>query len=82
MEWWQDSVDEKYEEGREEGREEGKDEGYRLILLEQLETKFGRVPKRARERVRTAPTAHVLKWAKKVVTAESLEGVLGPRERW
>ncbi len=63
--------------GRAEGRAEGKEEGMARVVREQLETKFGRLPKWARERLARATPARLARWAKKILTAETLEGVLG-----
>ena len=77
VEWWHQAV----AEGREEGREEVL-KCVRMLLIDLLQIKFGKLTKRALDRVNKAPAAQVSKWAKKVVTAETLEGVLGPRQRW
>jgi hypothetical protein len=67
MRWHREAV----AEGRVEGRAE--------LLHEQLETKFGRLPKWAEERVTKATLAQLERWGRKVITAGSLEGVLGKR---
>lgn len=67
MQWWR--------EGVEEGREEGHEEGMRLLLQQTIEAKFGRLPKRAQDRVRKASADELGKWAKKVVAARTLDEV-------
>ena len=54
-------------------------EGRVHLLREQLEIKFGPLPKWAEGRLSKASTSQVLRWARKVVLAETLEGVLGKK---
>ena len=42
-----------------------------------LETKFGQLPKWADERLDAAKSDQIERWAKKLLTAGTLEGVLG-----
>ena len=65
--------------GKAEGLAEGIGEGKLTILHNLLDTKFGPLPKWALSRVRNATPAQVERWAKKVLTAESLEETLGRR---
>jgi len=44
-----------------------------------LTTKFGKVPKWADERLEKATSAQIERWSKKILTAETVEGVLGKR---
>jgi hypothetical protein len=60
-----------------EGRSEGRTEGMSLVLRELLETKFGPLPKWAGDRLSKAAPARIELWAKRVLTADTLEGVLG-----
>ena len=64
-------------EGLVEGKAEGKAEGMTIILHDQLETKFGPLPRWADARLAKADPAQLERWAKKILTASSLEGVLG-----
>jgi len=60
-----------------EGEARGKAEGMMLILRDVLESKFGALPKWAAQRLDKAAPAQVERWARKVLTASTLEGVLG-----
>ena len=64
-------------EGIAEGKAEGKAEGMTIILHDQLETKFGALPRWADARLTKANPVQLERWAKKILTASSLEGVLG-----
>jgi hypothetical protein len=66
-------------EGRAEGRTEGRTEGMSLVLRELLETKFGPLPKWVGDRLSKATPARIELWAKRVLTANTLEGVLGKK---
>lgn len=61
------------------GKAEGKAEGMTAILREQLEIKFGALPRWAQDRLRKATPAQAERWARKMLTASSVEAVLGPR---
>jgi hypothetical protein len=50
----------------------------RKILLKQLHLRFGELPPAVVTRVEAADTAHLDRWAERVVTASTLEGVLDP----
>lgn len=52
-------------------------DGQVTIIRISLETKFGKLPKWADERLGNAKLSDAAQWAKKVITAETLEGVLG-----
>jgi hypothetical protein len=58
---------------------EGRAEGKIALLHNLLDAKFGPLPKWARMRVEDATPAQVERWAKKVLTAETLEETLGKR---
>jgi hypothetical protein len=47
------------------------------MMRKLLETKFGKVPKWVDERLEEATSVQIERWAKKILTAETLEGVLG-----
>lgn len=49
------------------------------MLRGQLEAKFGTLPKWVDERLGAATSAQVLLWSKKIITVDTLEGVLGER---
>ena len=67
------------EEGRVEGREEGLQEGLRraqlVILLRQLENKFGPLSSTDRQRLESANNEQRDIWALKLLNAESLTDV-------
>jgi len=44
-----------------------------------VETKFGPTPKWAEERIQKAKPSQVERWAKKILVADTLEGVIGKR---
>ncbi len=71
------------EQGREQGLEQGRAEGYskrtRTLVRELLQTKFGNLPRWAVSRLTRASTLDLENWAKKLITAPTLEEVLGPR---
>jgi hypothetical protein len=45
----------------------------------QLETKFGSLPKRVDERLLAATSIQIERRSKKIITADTLEGVLGKK---
>ena len=54
-------------------------EGMVLLLRDLLEAKFGRLPQWADERLQKATAPEAERWAKKVLSARSLESVLGQK---
>lgn len=54
-------------------------DGQANIIRIQLESKFGKLPKWVDERLSHAKLSDVERWAKKLLTAETLEGVLGKK---
>ena len=54
-------------------------DGQASIIRIQLETKFGKLPKWVDERLGHATLSDVARWSKKLLTAETLEGVLGKK---
>jgi hypothetical protein len=60
-----------------EGKAEGKAEALTDVLKEQLEVKFGTVPRWAKTRIADAETPQLKRWVRKVLTADTIEGVLG-----
>ncbi len=62
-----------------EGEAKGEVKGMAKILRDQLEIKFGPVPKWASTRLAKSTPAQLERWAKKILTATSLEAVVGPR---
>jgi predicted transposase YdaD len=64
------------QEGRQEGRVEGRQEGRAELVLKQLALRFGALPEKAVERVRTASLEELDSFAERVLTAQALEDVL------
>ena len=54
-------------------------EGMHQVLHVQLETKFGPLPKWAGDRMSKVTPSQIERWAKKVLTADTLEAVLGKK---
>lgn len=65
------------QQGKQEGRAEGRQEGEALVLLRQLQLKFGEVPEAAREKIGHADAQTLLLWSERVLTAASLREVIG-----
>jgi hypothetical protein len=65
--------------GESRGRLQGELQGKIAMLGVLLATKFGPMPKWARLRLEKGSAAQVERWGRKVLTADSLEGVLGKR---
>ena len=73
-EWYQRGVRRSHKKGLEKGREEGLVQGARRILLRQLESRFGPVPKKIQTRVQKIASVEELEsLAEKVVTVGSLQ---------
>ncbi|WP_058556021.1 hypothetical protein [Thiohalocapsa sp. ML1] len=64
------------EEGTKIGTKIGIQLGEATMLLFQLEQKFGAVPDAMRQRVQQADPDTLLRWSGRVLTEDSLEGVL------
>ena len=54
-------------------------DGQASIIRVQLETKFGKLPKWVDERLSNARMSDVDRWARRILAADSLEGVLGKK---
>jgi hypothetical protein len=63
------------ERGRQEAREEGR-ATLQGILLEQLRSRFGALPKSAAARVRAAEPVQLERWLGRVIAARTLADVL------
>jgi hypothetical protein len=70
-------LEELREEGRKEGRKEGLVEGAQGMLLKQLRHKFGALTEAQIHRLRQADEATLDSYAERVMTADSIEAVLG-----
>lgn len=53
--------------------------GRAAMLTDLLRTKFGPLPKWASERVQQATPAQLTRWGRKILTAATLEAVVGPK---
>lgn len=76
------SIADWYEDrGRQAGLEKGRDEGLRTgarnALLRQLRARFGALPEAAEARIQAADTAQLDVWIDRVLTAATLDEVLG-----
>ena len=67
------------DEGMQQGIEQGRIEGERAVLERQLLRRFGRLPRSASERLVAASAADLEAWADRVLEANSLDDVFGPR---
>lgn len=65
--------------GEAKGKALGETFGMAKMLSGQLETKFGKVPKWAQARLQTAKKVQLGRWSRKIITAETLEAVIGKR---
>jgi predicted transposase YdaD len=65
------------EQGREQGRKEGEQKGERKILVKQLRLRFGELSEAVVARIRAAKPRQLERWAERVLTARSLDEVLG-----
>ena len=68
-------------EGRAEGEARGRSEGKRDLLLLLLRQRFGRLPAAAVARIGKAAAVELDAWSGKVLTAASLDEVLGAKAR-
>jgi predicted transposase YdaD len=67
------------EQGIAIGQEKGRQEGKSLLLHRLLHLRFGKLPTWAEERIAGAADETLERWADAVLTAETLEGVIGPQ---
>jgi hypothetical protein len=68
--------DKGFKEGIQQGIQQGVQQG-RYVLLERILTRrFGTLPDWAQQRLKTAPSELLDRWAERVLEAESLQGVL------
>jgi hypothetical protein len=65
------------ERGRKEGLKEGLQQGQKKTLLRQLQARFGALPDSVLVRVKAAGSAELDLWADRILTAPTLEDVLG-----
>ncbi len=66
-------------EGKAEGKAQGKAEALVSVLERLLVTKFGPLPKWAKDRIHRAPVEQADRWVNKVLDASALEEVIGRR---
>ena len=60
-----------------EGRAEGQAEGSAGLLLKLLQLKFGQLPESVVGRVQSAEIEELDRWGERVLSAQSLEDILG-----
>ena len=66
-----------FSQGEARGRSEGEARGRAAVLLKQLTLKFGTLPSATLERVQSASTAELDLWAERILSAKTLQEVLG-----
>jgi len=66
-------------QGLAKGLAKGEVSGLAIALRSQLHAKFGKVPKWADDRMKKANRAQLARWLNKIITAQTLEGVIGRR---
>ncbi len=74
-EWTKEWREQGLQDGRREGRQEGRQEGEAAVLTELLDAKFGRVEEEHRARIAAADGDTILRWARRVLTAQHPEDV-------
>lgn len=62
-------------QGLAQGRQEGRLEGERILVLRQVQHRFGEVPDAVRQRVQSASRDELEIWADRILDAESLNEV-------
>ncbi len=65
------------EQGLQQGLQKGLQKGEALALERQLTLKFGELPEGVRQRIAEADADTLIVWLERVLTANSLDGVLG-----
>jgi hypothetical protein len=68
-------IEQGIERGIKRGIEKGKQEGEYLLLLKQLEFKFGHLPNKYHQRLKVADTTALLTWGERILNATRLEEV-------
>lgn len=63
--------------GIQKGRMEGRMEGESRLLRKMIEIKFGSIPEWAESVLQSADSQQIDIWAESILTAESLEALLG-----
>jgi flagellar biosynthesis/type III secretory pathway protein FliH len=64
------------QQGLEQGLERGIQRGEAAVLLAQIEAKFGPLSDAVRERIEQADAETLLAWSTRILTEDSVEGVL------
>jgi flagellar biosynthesis/type III secretory pathway protein FliH len=67
------------QQGLEQGLERGIQRGEAAVLLAQIEAKFGPLSDAVRERIEHADAETLLAWSTRILTEDSVEGVLHPK---
>ena len=65
------------QQGIEKGLAEGRREGESIMLLRQLEGRFGPLDEETRARVSASEADRLLEWGDRILTAKRLEDVFG-----
>lgn len=72
---WETAIKRWEREFKVEGRKQGRKEGREELLVHQIEQKFGPLDRKTRARVHQADAARLLRWGRRILTAERLEEV-------
>jgi predicted transposase YdaD len=73
---WGERLEERgREQGRQEGRQEGRHEGQATLLLALIRAKYGQVPEAVESRVRQGREGELVRWAERILTANSIEAL-------
>lgn len=78
VEWTEKWKQDGRQEGRREGIQTGLHEGHRHALRTLLQTRFGPLPDWAESRLMSADAATLDAWTRAVLTAASLDEIIGP----
>ena len=65
------------EQGRVVGRSEGRVEGERIVVIRQIEKRFGRIPASARQQLQAMSAAEIEDTALRLLEAQSVEDLFG-----
>jgi hypothetical protein len=76
-EWKQQGLEQGIQQGMQQGMQQGLQQGEAILLLRQLERRFGPLPEAIRQQVRSADTECLLAWGERVLTARTLDEVFG-----
>ena len=79
IEFFRDKIRDLEDQAQARGLAKGRGQGMVQLLREQMQTKFGPLPKWAEDRLSQGSPAQVVRWARKLLAAKTLESVLGKK---